>query len=277
MVGAAGYILPAERGAAPAAVAARTRATVLRLARLLLWLAASVGVALQSPLSAQPGGSSAPDTVSQRPGQSQPGRGYLRLPSRPYSLPGRELLNRGVWQGYTNVGRDPYETFTVSTKAYEVYDRLGEHVMRGYPLTTWEESRSASPGVARSTITRSEAYWQWFDCLYLFRESQNGRNVGLAVGHKLRSALTPLIYQAPRYEGTRLDVDSKRHGVSLLLTRGQPNRFSQFSSANETSPIVQFGGRWYSRLGQTATAGLTFYNQHIADVLSSRGNLIEGT
>ncbi|MFH1570678.1 MAG: hypothetical protein ABIL09_21990, partial [Gemmatimonadota bacterium] len=182
-----------------------------------------------------------------------------------------------MWQGYANLGRDTYETFTVSTKAYEVYDRMGERLLRGYPLTSWEESRSDQAGVPRSTIFRSENYWQWFDNLFVFRESQSGRNVGLAVGQKIRTALTPLTLQRPRYEGTRLDIDSERRGVSLLLTRGQSTRFSQFSSADETSPIVQYGGRWYSRLGQTMTAGVTFYNQHIADVLSDRGNLIEGT
>lgn len=75
------------------------------------------------------------------------GRGHLRSPDMPFPTPGRDLLNRGVWQGYTNLGRDPYESFTVSTKAFEVYDRMGERLMRGYPLVSWEESRPDGEGV----------------------------------------------------------------------------------------------------------------------------------
>jgi len=195
----------------------------------------------------------------------------------PFSAPGRDLLNRGVWQGYTNIGRDPFETFTVSTKAFEVYDRMGEHLMRGYPLVTWQETRSPGEGGDESTIFRSENYWQWFDNLFVFKESLNGWNVGVAVGDKILTTLTPLTLQRPRWDGTRVDVNSDRHGVTLLLTRGQKTRFSHFSAAQETSPIVQYGGRWYSRLGQATTAGVTLYNQHMADVFSDRGNLIEGT
>ena len=196
----------------------------------------------------------------------------------PFAEPGRNLLNRNVWLGYTNLGRDPYESFTVSTKAFEVYDRMGERLLRGYPLVSWEERRlDGGVGDPQSRIFRSENYWQWFDNLFVFKESQNGWNVGLAVGDKIRTTLTPLTMQSPRWDGTRLDVNSENQGMTLLLTRGQRTRFSHFSAGEASSPIVQYGGRWYSKLGQAVTAGVTLFNQHMADVFSERGNMIEGT
>lgn len=276
-MGAVGSWPSQGRGITRAEVPARVSGVgVWRPTRLFFFIAL-LALGPFSSLSAQNPEQTLGDSTSQGQGEGLAGRGYLRIPARPFSTPGRDLLNRGVWQGYTNLGRDPYETFTVSTKAYEVYDRMGQRLLRGYPLTVWEESRTGAEGVPRSTIYRSEQFWQWFDNLFVFTESHSGRNVGLAVGQKIRTALTPLTLQSPRWAGTRLDVDAGRHGVSLLATRGQSTRFSQFSSAEETSPIVQYGGRWHSRLGQVMTAGLTFFNQHIADVLSSRGNLIEGT
>ena len=61
------------------------------------------------------------------------GKGHLRFPGSPFAEPGRGFLNRGIWQGYINYGIEPYETYTVSTQSFEVYDRLGNRLLRGYP------------------------------------------------------------------------------------------------------------------------------------------------
>ena len=205
------------------------------------------------------------------------GKGHLRFPGSPFAEPGRGFLNRGVWQGYINYGIEPYETYTVSTQSFEVYDRLGNRLLRGYPLLTWQENRSKELKLQESSIFRSAQYWQWFDNLIVFQESHKGWDVGLFIGDKIRTTLTPLTVSRPRWDGLRLDARSASHGLTFLLTRGQARRFSTFQSRNEINPILQYGGRWYSRIGKVLTAGFTFFNQHQADMLSDRGNLLRGT
>lgn len=205
------------------------------------------------------------------------GRGYLRFPGAPFAEPNRLFLNRGNWQGYFNYGVEQYETYTVSTRSYEIYDRMGHRLLRGYPLASWEENRSEDPSLQRSTIVRAQQHWQWFDNLIAFQESYSGWDLGVMSGDKIRTTLTPLTLSQPRWGGVRLDAQSDRHGLTLLLSRGQERRFSAFQAREEVNPILHYGGRWYSRLGRALTAGLTLFNQHQADLRSSQGHLLRGT
>jgi hypothetical protein len=260
-------------------IGTKTNTAEIRSGVCLLCLLATSLTLLTSPvsISAQtaPGG---PQTsASEEDDTAITTGGHLRAPATPFAIRDRALLNRGVWQGYTNYGRDPYETFSVSTKAFEVYDRLGERQLRGYPLISWQESRSQVEGVRQSSIYRSESYWQWFDNLLVYKESQGGWNVGIAVGDKIRTTLTPLTLQRPRWDGARLDANTEKQGFTILVTRGQSPRFSHFSTAQETSPIIQYGSRWYRNFGSVLTTGITLFNQHMDDVLSERGGLLTGT
>ncbi len=234
---------------------------------LLLWCAQS---GAQVPQYAQPGQSSSEE-------QLPAGKGYLRFPGAPFAEPNRLFLNRGNWQGYFNYGVEQYETYTVSTRSYEIYDRLGHRLLRGYPLASWEENRSEDPTLQRSSIVRAQQHWQWFDNLIVFQESYGGWDVGVMSGDKIRTTLTPLTLSQPRWDGVRLDAQSDRHGITLLLSRGQERRFSAFQPRQEVNPILQYGGRWHSRIGRALTTGLTFFNQHQADLRSSEGHLLKGT
>lgn len=203
--------------------------------------------------------------------------GRLRFPGAPYSAPDRLFLNRGVWQGYLNYGSESYETYTVSTRSFEIYDRLGHRLLRGYPLATWEESRSADLNAQRSSVVRAQQFWQWFDSVILLQDGYKGWNLAMMSGDKLRTTLTPLTLSQPRWDGIRLDGESNRHGFTILLSRGQDRRFSAFQAREETNPVLSYGGRWQTRFAQVLTAGLTLFNQHEADLRSNRGDLRRGT
>ncbi|MBI4531961.1 MAG: hypothetical protein HY709_10640, partial [Candidatus Latescibacteria bacterium] len=208
---------------------------------------------------------------------STAGKGHLRFPSSPFSQPNRSFLNRNTWQGYLNYGREAYETYTVSSRSFELYDRLGYRILRGYPLLTWQETRSKDPALQKSDIFRSQQYWQWFYSLTVLQDSYSGWDLGLMIGDNIRTTLTPMTLSTPRFDGVRLDGQSASRGFTLLLTRGQDRRFSTFQSQGETDPVLQYGGRWYSKIGDVLTTGVTFFNQHEADLFSGRGSFLHGT
>lgn len=249
-----------------------TWATLVGISLLVLGLGRSMA---QVPQYSQP----APGAQQEEGGgeQTAAGQGHLRFSGAPFSEPDRLFLNRNAWQGYLNYGADPYETYTVSTRSFEIYDRLGHRLLRGYPLATWEESRSAQLDAQQSSVVRAQQFWQWFDSVVVLQDSYNGWDLAVMSGDKLRTTLTPLTLSQPRWDGIRLDGESGRNGFTVLLSRGQDRRFSAFQARNEINPVLSYGGRWHSRIAQVLTAGLTFFNQHEADLRSSRGNMLRGT
>ena len=74
----------------------------------------------------------------------------LQMVTTPASSPLRSFLNRGVWPGYYNFGKTSYQPLTNSVRSTELYDRLGTHLFRGYPLLSWRETRSATSLASRS-------------------------------------------------------------------------------------------------------------------------------
>ena len=70
----------------------------------------------------------------------------------PFSEPYRDFLSRGTRHAYRNLGRHGYTPETVSPESFEIYDRLGNRLVRGYPLLTWRETRSANLGLQQSAV-----------------------------------------------------------------------------------------------------------------------------
>ncbi len=200
----------------------------------------------------------------------------FRFPKAPFSQPDRVFLNRSNWPGYLNYGKEAYERAVVSARSFELYDRLGYRLLRGYPLLTWYETYSDSLALRESRIFRSNQFWQWFDKFVILHDSYRGWNVGVMIGDNVRTTLTPLTLARARWDGVRIDGESKRYGFTLLSTRGQLRHYSSFQTMRDESPVIQYGGRWFAKLGGFLTAGLTFFNQYQVDMEAPKGSFIHG-
>jgi hypothetical protein len=201
----------------------------------------------------------------------------LSIITAPASQPLRSFLNRQVWPGYWNYGGQPYLPTTVSVRSEELYDRLGTHLLRGYPLVSWRETRSDSLGLQESRLVRENFLFEFFSELVIANDSYKGWNFAVLAGDNLRTALTPLTLRTPRWQGVRIDAEAERQGFTLLLTRGALGRFSAFDARRDLSPVLAYGGRYHRQLGEVLTLGATLFNQHQVDVESRQGSFVSGT
>lgn len=201
----------------------------------------------------------------------------LSLRSYPYSEPLRDFLNRGHWQGYSNLGKQGYAPETVSVLSYELYDRLGSHLFRGYPLMSWRETRSDSLGLQQSDLDREIYFFQFFNDLVVADDRYGGWSFSAALGDNIRTNLTPLTMRTPQWQGVRIDGGAGDQGMTMLLTRGSYDRFSAFDARLDRSPVLAYGGRYYRKPNDVLTVGLTFYNQHQVNIESRRGSFVSGS
>jgi len=201
----------------------------------------------------------------------------LLAPTQYFAQPLRPFLNRGVWPGYLNYGKHAYKTAAVSASSFELYDRMGYHLFRGYPLFKWAETRSDSLGLQVSDVVREIYFFRFFGSLAIVQDAYRGWNLSMIVGDNIRTALTPLTLQMPRWQGVRVDGDSPHHGFTALLTRGSTGRFSALHHQRDRSPVLAYGGHWYSRFKDVLVLGATIFNQHQVDIESKTGSFVHGT
>lgn len=213
----------------------------------------------------------------------QPAGTGLSIPSYPASVPLRDFLNHGRWdpkfgwESYTNLGKVGYAPETVSVLSYELYDRLGNHMLRGYPLMSWHETRSDSLGMQRSDLFRRVYFDRFFNNLVVADDQYGGWSISAAVGDHIRTSLSPLTIRTPRWQGLRFDGGTVDQGFTVLMTRGAYNRFSAFDARLDRSPVLGYGGRYYRRISDVLTMGMTLFQQHQVDVGGKHGSFFRGT
>ncbi|HIG55536.1 MAG TPA: hypothetical protein EYQ18_16480 [Candidatus Handelsmanbacteria bacterium] len=201
----------------------------------------------------------------------------LNIITSPASQPLRPFIRRGTWPGYWNYGGQPYSPTTVSGRSSELYDRLGTHLLRGYPLVSWRETRSDSVGLQESSLTRENYLFEFFGELVVASDSYSDWNFSVTTGDNIRTILTPLTLRSPRWQGVRIDAKAPHQGFTMLLTRGALRRFSAFDARRDLSPVLAYGGHYSNRVSDVLTLGATLFNQHQVDVESDQGSFINGT
>jgi hypothetical protein len=194
-------------------------------------------------------------------------------------LRNREFLNLSPSEEYQNYGRKEYEPYPQIISARNRYDRLGNFLMRGHKVFNWQLQR---PGFSEIN-TRSEQYLGWFNAVIILNDSYRGWNYGLTLGEDIRTKLSDLTMQDPRYFGIRLDGQSADNKLTLLLSQGgslastSPNpKFSTFQATKERSSVMMFGGRWETQLGSALKVGATYFNHHMLDTFNESGSFLKG-
>ena len=201
----------------------------------------------------------------------------LKLTTTPAASPLRSFLNRGVWPGYSNFGKTSYQPLTNSVRSTELYDRLGTHQFRGYPLLSWRETRSDSVGLQSSSVQRENYFFNFFNNLMIANDQYRGWDLSVTVGDAIRTSLSPLTVRSPRWQGMRVDGGTDNQSFTALLTRGSPQRFSAFDARRDLSPVLAYGGHYTHKPNNMLTLGLTFFNQHQTDVESRQGSFVSGS
>jgi hypothetical protein len=191
-------------------------------------------------------------------------------------LKNRDWLNLGSPEPYLNYGRKEFDPYPNVITARNKYDRLGNFQMRGYKVFEWNVSR---PGLSEIT-TRRVQYLGWFSNLVILSDSYRGWKYAATLGEDIRTKLTDLTLNDPRWYGLRLDGASSDNQFTLLLNQGGAQqtvpKFSTFQSTTEQSPVLGFGGHWETRVGSILRLGATYFNQHMADTFNENGSFLKG-
>ena len=191
-------------------------------------------------------------------------------------LRNREFINLGQPEPYLNYGRKEYDPYPSVVSARNRYDRLGNFLVRGYRVFTWEFQR---PGFSEIN-TRTSQYLGWFNNLMILSDSYRGWNYAVTLGEDIRSKFTDLTFKDPRFFGLQFDGASADNRFTLLLSQGGAQlrnpKFSTFQSTKERSPVLIFGGHWDTKVGSVLRLGTTYFNQHMADTHNEKGSFIKG-
>jgi hypothetical protein len=192
------------------------------------------------------------------------------------ALRNRQFLNLGSTEEYLNYGRKEYDPYPSVINARNRYDRLGNFLSRGFEVFSWEFSR---PGVSKID-TRTAQYLGWFNDLIILSDTYRGWNYSVTMGEDIRAKLSNLTMKDPRFFGVLFDGASSDNKFTLLLSQGgdllNTPKFSTFRSTEERSPVLIFGGRWETKLGDVMQLGATYFNQHMANTSDQKGSFLKG-
>jgi len=193
--------------------------------------------------------------------------------SRDYYQPGDKYINYS--------GRN-YENYSTQFIRRRFYDNFGNFLVDGVQIYGLGEQQQQftgeSPG-GTSSIVKSRYYNQYFNNLVILNDTYGGFNTRLMVGDAIRTKFTSLTFDKARFNGIRWDAATAKYRGSLVLSRiSDPIRvrFDQYPSVDgwrRTRNWTQylFGGHFETDIGDIATVGVTYLNQHQrrADISSS--------
>jgi hypothetical protein len=234
--------------------------------------------------------------LSSMTGLLQPLQAQQPTADLPQVLSARTML-RNDRPTYRNFALDGYSNYTHHTLpqgahlAYQyqpkaVYDGFGNHLITGFDLFNWTESRR--PGqLWGSVIQLDEGSWtESFNYTAIARDGYGNWGYGAIVGHGLTARFTPLTLSQVDYNGLRVDLWTPMLKLTTLASRVERpysprgsdyDRVSQFHIEDEMlarESSLLLGGRAQAEFG-AATLGLNLANVHTY-LSTEPGNGIKG-
>ncbi|MFA6111292.1 MAG: hypothetical protein WDA75_21250, partial [Candidatus Latescibacterota bacterium] len=178
------------------------------------------------------------------------------LPQRLYSLYG--------WrpEEYTNYARESFQTYNpVALEGVPYYDQYGLYITRGWEIYNWNE---AYPEANGSNIYKDPNFRNWFRQVVISSSHTGQYHTSLMVGDGIRTALTPLTFSKPRFDGVQWDFMSDKYGATLLASRvshtGDVAQFANNPPITADPFTNMYAARGQAQVGDFAQVGLTFVN-----------------
>jgi hypothetical protein len=163
---------------------------------------------------------------------------------------------------YTNYARDPYQIYNpVALEGVPYYDQYGDYVTRGWQIYNWTEQYPESDG---SNIFKDPRFSGWFRNLVIASSHSGQYHTSLMVGDGIRTALTPLTFSKPRFDGLQWDFLSDKYAATVLASRINHTGVIAHSAGDppiSTDPFTNlYAVRTQAQVGDFARVGFTFVN-----------------
>ncbi len=190
------------------------------------------------------------------PGTLVPTLRQWYLPQRLYSLYG--------WrpEEYTNYAREYYQTYNpVALEGVPYYDQYGLYITKGWEIYNWTE---AYPEANGSNIFKDPRFSSWFRNVVISSSHTGQYHTSLMVGDGIRTSLTPLTFNKPRFDGVQWDFLSDKYGATLITSRVSNTGDIALSSGDPpitADPYTNlYAARGQAQVGDFANVGMTFVN-----------------
>ena len=186
--------------------------------------------------------------------------------------------DKGTYFNYS--GRN-YENYSLQFLRRKIFDNFGNYLVDGlsvFDLSEDQRQSSASNDIGgTSSLTKTRYYQNYFNNLAIVNDYYGGFSTRLMVGDAIRTKFTSLTFDKARFNGIRWDAGTSKYRATAIASRiSDPIRFSFDNSTLPTSPVTGtsavsrirnwtqylFGGHFETDIGDVATVGATYVNQH---------------
>ena len=173
-----------------------------------------------------------------------------------------ELYGWQPWE-YSNYAREQYQRYVNTDREGDpFYDLYGNYLTRGWLVYDWNQSQ---PGQFGSSLYKDPRFAGWFSSVLVSSDSKGQFHYAITAGNQIRTALTPLTFSKPNFNGIQMDFASDKYRGSMLFSRiSSPIATTTSKNAPETrtNGTNLMGGRVVAQVGDFVEIGATMVNAH---------------
>ncbi len=173
-----------------------------------------------------------------------------------------ELYGWQQWE-YSNYARSQYQRYVGTDREGDpFYDLYGNYLTRGWLIWDWNQSQ---PGQFGSSLYKDPRFAGWFSRVLVSSDSKGQFHYAITAGNQIRTALTPLTFSKPIFNGIQMDFATDEYRGTLLFSRiSSPvaGTTSLKVPTTVTNATNLMGGRVVAEVGDFVEVGATLVNAH---------------
>ena len=173
-----------------------------------------------------------------------------------------ELYGWQPWE-YSNYAREQYQRYVNTDREGDpFYDLYGNYLTRGWLVYDWNQSQ---PGQFGSSLYKDPRFASWFSSVLVSSDSKGQFRYAITAGNQIRTALTPLTFSKPNFNGIQMDFAADKYRGSMLFSRISlpiASTTAKNAPATVTNGTNLMGGRIVAQVGDFVEVGATMVNAH---------------
>ena len=127
-----------------------------------------------------------------------------------------ELYGWQQWE-YSNYARKQYQRYVNTDREGDpFYDLYGNYLTRGWLVYDWNQSQ---PGQFGSSLYKDPRFSSWFSSVLVSSDSKGQFHYAITAGNQIRTALTPLTFSKPNFNGIQMDFAADKYRGTMLFSR----------------------------------------------------------
>ena len=172
------------------------------------------------------------------------------------------------WE-YSNYARDLYQRYVnTNRQGGPFYDLYGNYQTWGWLIFDWNQTQ---PGQFGSSIYKDPKFNSWFNAVTVSSDSRDQYYLAITIGERIRTALTPLTFSKPRFNGIQMDFAADKYEATLLFSRASEailGTTPERQPSTSTNATNMMGGRATAQVGDFVKLGATLVNAHHSQTLA---------